>query len=78
MIDFERVFDGMVEAIESSSMGSMLAMLGGRKALLLNKYSYYFDLNEESPIPRSLTAKSLDDLRKKLINIESMTDILVI
>ena len=33
MIDFERVFDGLVEAIEGSSMGSMLAMLGGRKAL---------------------------------------------
>ena len=33
MIDFERVFEGLVEAIESSSMGSMLAMLGGRKAL---------------------------------------------
>ena len=33
MIDFERVFDGLVEAIESSSMGSMLTMLGGRKAL---------------------------------------------
>ena len=27
MIDFDRVFDGLVEAIESSSMGSMLAML---------------------------------------------------
>ena len=33
MIDFDRVFDGLVEAIESSPMGSMLAMLGGRKAL---------------------------------------------
>ncbi len=33
MIDFDRVFDELVEAIESSSMGSMLAMLGGRKAL---------------------------------------------
>ena len=33
MIDFERVFDGLVEAIEGSSMGSMLAILGGRKAL---------------------------------------------
>ena len=33
MIDFNRFFDGLVEAIESSSMGSMLAMLGGRKAL---------------------------------------------
>ena len=33
MIDFDRVFDGLVEAIEGSSMGSMLAMLGGKKAL---------------------------------------------
>jgi uncharacterized membrane protein YheB (UPF0754 family) len=33
MIDFDRVFDGLVEAIEGSSMGSMLAMLGGRIAL---------------------------------------------
>ncbi len=33
IIDYERVFDGLVEAIEGSSMGSMLAMLGGRKAL---------------------------------------------
>ena len=33
IIDFDRVFDGLVEAIERSSMGSVLAMLGGRKAL---------------------------------------------
>jgi uncharacterized membrane protein YheB (UPF0754 family) len=33
MIDFDRVFDGLVEDIEGSSMGSMLAMLGGRIAL---------------------------------------------
>ena len=33
MIDFDRVFDGLVEAIEGSPMGSMLAMLGGSKAL---------------------------------------------
>ena len=33
MIDFDRVFDGLVEAIEGSSMGSMLTMLGGRKTL---------------------------------------------
>ena len=33
MTDSDRGFDGLVEAIESSSMGSMLAMLGGRKAL---------------------------------------------
>tara|TARA_B100001093_G_scaffold451320_1_gene458669 strand:+ start:1769 stop:2449 length:681 start_codon:yes stop_codon:yes gene_type:complete len=33
MIDFDRVFDGLVEAIEGSSMGGMLGMFGGRKAL---------------------------------------------
>ena len=33
MIDFERVFNGLVEAIEGSSMGSVLTMLGGRKAI---------------------------------------------
>jgi len=33
IINFDRVFDGLVEAIEGSSMGSMLTMLGGRKAL---------------------------------------------
>ena len=32
-IDFARVFTGLVEAIESSPMGSMLGMLGGKKAL---------------------------------------------
>ena len=33
IVDFERVFDGLVEAIEGSSMGSILTLLGGRKAL---------------------------------------------
>ncbi|MDB3914284.1 DUF445 domain-containing protein [Alphaproteobacteria bacterium] len=32
-IDFDRVFLGLVEAIESSQLGGMLAMVGGRKAL---------------------------------------------
>ena len=32
-VDFDRVFEGLVEAIEGSSMGSMLAMVGGRAAL---------------------------------------------
>lgn len=31
--DFDRVFLGLVEAIEESSMGGMLKMLGGRQAL---------------------------------------------
>ena len=33
LIDFDCVFDGLVDAIEGSSMGSMFAMVGGRKAL---------------------------------------------
>ena len=32
-IDFDKVFIGLVEAIESSQLGGMLAMVGGRKAL---------------------------------------------
>ena len=33
LIDFDHVFDGLVDAIKASSMGSMFAMVGGRKAL---------------------------------------------
>ena len=33
LIDFDRVFDGLVDAIEGSSMGSMFAVVSGRKAL---------------------------------------------
>ncbi|NKC10974.1 MAG: DUF445 domain-containing protein [Gammaproteobacteria bacterium] len=32
-IDLDRAFDGFAEVIEQSSMGNMLAMMGGRKAL---------------------------------------------
>ena len=32
-INFDRVFIGLVEAIEGSQLGGMLAMVGGRKAL---------------------------------------------
>lgn len=32
-IDFDKVFIGLVESIESSQLGGMLAMIGGRKAL---------------------------------------------
>jgi len=32
-IDFDRVFEGLTEAIEESPMGSMLGMLGGKEAL---------------------------------------------
>ena len=32
-IDFDKVFVGLVESIENSQLGGMLAMIGGRKAL---------------------------------------------
>jgi len=32
-VDFERVFNGLSDAIEESSLGGMLAMVGGKKAL---------------------------------------------
>jgi uncharacterized membrane protein YheB (UPF0754 family) len=32
-ISFDRIFQGLVEAIEGSQLGGMLAMVGGRKAL---------------------------------------------
>ena len=32
-IDFDRVFEGLTEAIEESPMGAMLGMLGGKEAL---------------------------------------------
>ena len=33
MVDFDRVFIGLTEAIESSQLGSMLKMVGGKEAL---------------------------------------------
>ena len=33
-IDFDKLFEGLLDSIESSKLGGMLVMLGGRKALL--------------------------------------------
>ena len=33
-IDFNKVFDGLLEAIETSKLGSMLSIIGGREALM--------------------------------------------
>ncbi len=33
-IDYDKLFEGLLDAIETSKLGSMLAMFGGRKALL--------------------------------------------
>ena len=77
MIDFDRVFDGLVEAIESSSMGSMLAMLGGRKALQPLKKP--IDLKLQEIISEIKEAKSKEtgdkDLTSSLIaQVEQIID----
>ncbi len=64
MIDFDRVFDGLVEAIESSSMGSMLALLGGRKALQPLKEPIILKLQEI--INEIKEAKSLQTSKQNL------------
>ena len=56
LIDFDRVFDGLVDAIEGSSMGSMFAMVGGRKAL--------------KPLRQPITLK-LQDIIKELHQAEA-------
>jgi Uncharacterized protein conserved in bacteria len=67
MIDFDRVFDGLVEAIESSPMGSMLAMLGGRKALQPLKEPVTLKLHEI--ISEIKEAKSLETRDKNLTSV---------
>ena len=56
LIDFDRVFEGLVDAIEGSSMGSMFAMVGGRKAL--------------KPLRQPITLK-LQDIIKELQQAEA-------
>ena len=56
LIDFDRVFDGLVDAIEGSSMGSMFAMVGGRKAL--------------QPLRQSITLK-IQDIIKEIQEAEA-------
>ena len=33
-IDFDKIFEGLLDAIESSKLGGMLMMVGGRQALM--------------------------------------------
>ena len=77
MIDFERVFEGLVEAIESSSMGSMLAMLGGRKALQPLKEPITLKLQEiivEMKETKSLKTGEKNLTSSLLTQVEQMID----
>ena len=69
MIDFDRVFDGLVEAIEGSSMGSLLAMLGGKKALLplkepitLKLQEIIWEMKESKTVDKKLTSSLLNQV----------------
>ena len=71
MIDFDRVFDGLVEAIECSSMGSLLAMLGGRKALLplkepitLKLQEIILEMKESKNVDKELTSSLLSQVEQ--------------
>lgn len=45
-IDFDRVFDGLVDAIERSQLGHMIGIIGGRKALQPLKEPITIELKE--------------------------------
>ena len=71
MIDFDRVFDGLVEAIEGSSMGSLLAMLGGKKALLplkepitLKLQEIMWEMEESKTVDKKLTSSLLNQVEQ--------------
>ena len=71
MIDFDRVFDGLVEAIESSSMGSLLAMLGGKKALLplkepitLKLQEIIWEMKESKTVDKKLNSSLLNQVEQ--------------
>ena len=71
MIDFDRVFDGLVEAIEGSSMGSLLAMLGGKKALLplkepitLKLQEIIWEMKEAKTVDKKLTSSLLNQVEQ--------------
>ena len=76
-IDFNRVFQGLVEAIEGSQLGGMLAMVGGRKSLeplkepVIQKLKGIIEdiINENSG--DDFSSKSSEDL---IIKIENVLD----
>jgi len=71
-IDFDRVFVGLVESIESSQLGGMLAMIGGRKALEPLKDPFVKKLKviiEDFIKDNSGNNNSTDELLLKIENI---------
>ena len=76
-IDFDRIFQGLVEAIEGSQLGGILAMVGGRKALEPLKEPIIKKLKiiiEDIVIENSNKDKNQNSTSKLINKIENVLD----
>ena len=76
-IDFDKVFLGLVEAIEGSQLGGMLAMVGGRKALDPLKEPFTKKLKiiiEDFVTENTANDNSSDTTASLLLKIENILD----
>ena len=76
-IDFDKVFLGLVEAIEGSQLGGMLAMVGGRKALDPLKEPFTKKLKiiiEDFVTENTSNDNSSDTTASLLLKIEKILD----
>ena len=76
-IDFDKVFIGLVEAIEGSQLGSMLAMVGGRKALDPLKEPFTKKLKiiiEDFVTENNSSDNNSDTTKSLLLKIENILD----
>ncbi len=76
-IDFDKVFLGLVEAIEGSQLGGMLAMVGGRKALDPLKESFTKKLKiiiEDFVTENTSNENSSETTASLLLKIENILD----
>ena len=76
-IDFDKVFIGLVEAIEGSQLGGMLAMVGGRKALDPLKDPFTKKLKiiiEDFVTENTSTDNKSDTTASLLLKIENILD----
>ena len=76
-IDFDKVFIGLVEAIEGSQLGGMLAMVGGRKALDPLKEPFNKKLKiiiEDFVTENNSSDNNSDTTKSLLLKIENILD----
>ena len=76
-IDFDKVFIGLVEAIEGSQLGGMLAMVGGRKALdpLKDPFTKKLKIIIEDFVTENTSSDNNSDTTESLLlKIENILD----